>query len=182
MRTVSAGVAIVSALLLGACAVYPVAQAPALPSGQGPMVADNPPVYSPSRQAPVYESGPAYSRSRQAEAQVQYGVVGAIQPLVERRPAGVSTGAGAVIGGIAGAVIGRQFGNSSDGRANGTILGALGGVIVGDQIERQQASRSIIRVSVNLERGGTRSFDFSDVGDLRIGDRVRVEGNQLYRL
>jgi outer membrane lipoprotein SlyB len=157
MRSIAASVAIVSGMLLGACAYQPV-QAPPL---------DNTPVYSPARNA---------------EPQVQYGVVGAINQVDDRRPPGTGSGAGALIGGVAGAVIGRQFGNSGDGRATGTILGAFGGAILGDHIEREQAGRMIVRVSVNLERGGSRSFDFSSVGDLRVGERVRIENNQLHRL
>jgi outer membrane lipoprotein SlyB len=158
MRLMATGVAAVVGLSLGACAYQPV---------QAPPPLDNPPVYSPSRGT---------------EPQLLYGVVGAINQFADRRAPGTGSGAGALIGGVAGAIIGRQFGNSGDGRATGTVLGAFGGAILGDHIEREQGGRTIVRVSVNLERGGTRSFDFSNVGDLRVGDRVRIENNQLYRL
>jgi outer membrane lipoprotein SlyB len=35
---------------------------------------------------------------------------------------------------------------------------------------------------VQLDRGGVRSFEFKSAGELRVGDRVRIEGNQLFRL
>lgn len=146
------------ALTLGACAHQP-----------GPRYGgDNPPIYAPSRHG---------------EARVEYGQVAGIDTVQTDRRGG-STGAGGVIGAVTGAIIGRQFGNSSGGRATGTVLGAMGGAVLGDTIERQQrgGGASIVRVSVQLERGGLRTFDFQTVGDLRVGDRVRIENGQMYRL
>ncbi len=152
------------ALTLGACAHQPGPR-----YGHGG-VQDTPPIYSPSRHG---------------EPRVEYGQVAGIETVQAERRGG-STGAGGVIGAVAGAVIGRQFGNSGDGRATGTVLGALGGAVLGDTIERQQrgggGGSTVYRVSVQLERGGMRAFDFQSVGDLRVGDRVRVENGQMYRL
>jgi outer membrane lipoprotein SlyB len=128
-------------------------------------------------QEPVY----APSHGGQVDYTTQYGVVSAIR-LVDSRGSNAS-GAGAAIGAIAGALIGREFGFSSDGRATGVVLGTMGGAILGNEIEKDHnGRRSVVRVSVQLDGGGTRSFDFGSAGDLRIGDRVRIQGRQLYRM
>ena len=125
------------------------------------------PVYSPSRQAPAYTA--------------TYGVVRGIESTgsANEQP----QGAGAVVGGVIGAVIGRQFADSSSGKNVGTVAGAVGGALIGNEVEKNaRRDQSAVRVHVQLDRGGTRSFDFRTIGDLRVGDRVRIEGNQLYRL
>jgi outer membrane lipoprotein SlyB len=121
------------------------------------------------------------SRGSGADAVVQYGVVSAIDRVEGRR--GGASGVGAAIGALAGALFGREMGHSSDGRANGVVFGTMAGAILGNEIERDQnGRRPAVRVSVRLEQGGARSFDFGSAGDLRVGDRVRIEGRQLYRM
>ena len=84
---------------------------------------------------------------------------------------------------MTGAVVGRQFGGSSEGRALGTFLGAVAGVLIGNQVEKQNIGlRGGVRVSVQLDGGGQRSFDYANAGDLRVGERVRVEGTQIIRM
>ena len=93
------------------------------------------------------------------------------------------SGTGALMGGVAGAVIGRQFGNSGYGRVAGTVVGTMTGALIGNEIEKQQrGGKGGLRVSVQLDQGGQRSFDLAGINDLRVGDRVRVDGNQLVRL
>jgi hypothetical protein len=36
--------------------------------------------------------------------------------------------------------------------------------------------------SAAVSHGVVRSFDFKSIGDLRVGGRVRIEGNQLFRV
>jgi outer membrane lipoprotein SlyB len=92
-------------------------------------------------------------------------------------------GAGAVVGGIVGAVVGRQFADSSHGKNVGMVAGAVGGAIVGNEMEKNaRRDQSNVRVTVQLDHGGSRVFEFKSAGDLRVGDRVRIEGNQLFRL
>lgn len=127
--------------------------------------------------APDY---PAYPSAQGAVAQVEFGVVSGIEPLIAQRQV---SGGGAVAGGVTGAVIGRQFGGGSEGRALGTFLGAVAGILVGNEVERQNLGlRDGVRVMVQTERGALRSFDFAHAGDMRVGDRVRIEGNQLVRM
>ena len=41
--------------------------------------------------------------------------------------------------------------------------------------------RDVYRVSVQLQDGSVRAFDYPHAPDFRPGDTVRVDGNQLYR-
>lgn len=161
--------------MLAACAhrPAPVHTAPA-PIYGNPQVYGNPPVYSPSRHG-SYPAQPAHPG-----AHSQFGRVANIE-LVSAR--GHTTGGGALLGGLIGAVVGRQFGHSSDGRAVGTMAGAFGGAVIGNEIEKDQRGRADhVRVSIQLDHGGIVAFDYASIGHLRIGDRVRIEGNQVYRL
>jgi outer membrane lipoprotein SlyB len=95
-----------------------------------------------------------------------------------------TSGGGAVAGAIVGGVVGRQFGGSSAGRAVGTLIGAFGGAVVGNEMERQSQGAGrppVYRVTVRLDSGDLRSYDYASLNNLRIGDRVRDEGGQLYR-
>jgi len=109
----------------------------------------------------------------------QYGVVRNIE-LVST--GAHTSGGGAVLGAVLGAVIGNQVGHGT-GRAAATGVGAVGGALVGNQIEkRNKADDEIYRVSVRFENGSVAQYDYQRVDDLRVGDRVRLEGGQLYRV
>jgi outer membrane lipoprotein SlyB len=133
---------------------------------------------SPSRRdnAPVYGgNGPSNAYG------VSYGVVRGIEPI--GIPQDQPQGAGAVVGGVIGAVVGRQFGGSNSGKNVGTVAGAVGGAVIGNEIEKSaRRDGGGVRVSVTLDDGSLRRFDFKDSGGLRVGDRVRIEGGQLYRI
>lgn len=113
-----------------------------------------------------------------APAAVEYGQVAHIEWL-QGRAAGQTSGAGAVIGAVVGGVLGNQIGGGT-GRAAATAVGAIGGAVAGNAIESRQggsASGGMYRVIVRLDRGGQRAYDVPQVGDLRVGDRVQVQGN-----
>ena len=133
-----------------------------------------------SYRADPYSSAPVSSGyNNYNSASAQYGVVRDIErlPMSTRSPGG-----GALLGGVIGAVVGNQIG-SGNGRAAATVVGAVGGAVVGNSIENRGArGDDIFRVTVSLQNGDRASFDFRQVDDLRIGDRVRVEGGQVYRL
>lgn len=132
-----------------------------------------------AHQAPLAGPGPVHSPGGPGAAQ-QFGTVQAITPISSQEQL---TGKGALAGGVAGAVVGRQFGGSSDGRALGTLLGAVAGVLIGNEVEKQHSGlRGGVRIEVALDGGGQRSFDFAEAGGLRVGDRVRVDGQSLQRL
>ena len=104
-----------------------------------------------------------------------YGRVQSIDvvPAEQRGP-----GAGAVLGAVIGGVLGNQIGSGS-GRAAATGAGVVGGAIVGHQIQKRNAN-DVYRVSVRMDNGERRTFDYQRIDDLRVGDRVRIENNQIY--
>jgi outer membrane lipoprotein SlyB len=113
---------------------------------------------------------------------VEYGRVSNVEVLRTSEP-GRGSGVGAVIGGVAGAVVGHQIGAGS-GRDAATVVGAVGGAIAGNAIEknRNTTARETFRVSIQLDNGVMRAYDVPSYGELRIGDRVRIENGQLYRI
>lgn len=93
-----------------------------------------------------------------------------------------SSGGGAVLGAIIGGVIGNQIGGGT-GKALATGAGAVGGAVAGNAIEmRNKRDDEIYRVSVRFENGSIRSYDFQRIDDLRVGDRVKLEGGQIHRM
>lgn len=123
---------------------------------------------------------PGYGQGSGQSAYVEYGRVSKIEQMTPQQDG--SVGAGAVIGGTAGAVLGRQMGDSTRGKNVGTILGAVAGAVIGHQIEKEHAKNSAyFRVSVSMDRGGVRYFDYRETGSLRVGDRVRVENDQIVK-
>jgi outer membrane lipoprotein SlyB len=89
------------------------------------------------------------------------------------------TGLGAILGGVAGGVIGHQFGGGG-GNALATIAGAVGGALVGNNIQHANA-RDRYRVTVRLDSGAHLEVTEVGEGELRVGDRVRVVNNRVYR-
>ena len=90
-------------------------------------------------------------------------------------------GVGTILGGIAGGVIGHQIG-SGTGNTVATIAGAIGGAFVGNEIEKSEVHGSRYRITVRLDSGSVLVVEDSRDVDLRVGDRVRVENNRVYRV
>ena len=106
---------------------------------------------------------------------------GRVQSVDLVRGESQTTGGGALLGGLVGAVVGRQLG-SGNGRTAGTMVGAAGGAIIGNQIEKnQRGAQDVWRVVVRTDQGSVRSFDYGQPAGLNPGDRVRIDGNQLLR-
>ena len=116
-----------------------------------------------------------------APASLEYGRVTGIEYF----PGGVTSSGinvpGAIVGGVAGALLGNQIGGGS-GRDAATILGGAAGAAVGSQVGKStSATNPVYRVSIQTEQGIMRTYDVPATGDLRIGDRVRVENGVIYR-
>ena len=123
--------------------------------------------YAPVARAPV----------AQAPVYVEYGQVRDID-VIQVKPR--TSGAGVILGAVLGGVVGNQFGGGT-GRALATGAGAVGGAVAGNAIEkRTKRDDEVFRVSVRFHNGDVRDFQFREIGDLRVGDRVRYEGGQLY--
>lgn len=113
---------------------------------------------------------------------LEYGRVTNVQVVQAQQPA-QNSGLGAVIGGVAGAVVGRQIGGGT-GRDIATIAGAVGGAVAGNAIEKSRNSSNgtqTYRITVQPDNGVARTYDQSSSGDLRIGDRVKIQNGQLFR-
>jgi outer membrane lipoprotein SlyB len=154
---------------LAACSsqpLYPCGQPTTYPSSSYPSTG------YPTGQYPSGSTAPGYA---------EYGRVTNVQ-LVQGQEAGRTSGAGAVIGGIGGAVIGNQVGGGS-GRDVARIAGIVGGAIAGNAIEKNSNNRvtEAYRVSVQTDNGTLRAYDLPGTTDLRAGDRVRIENGQLFR-
>ncbi|KGB93478.1 MULTISPECIES: glycine zipper 2TM domain-containing protein [Burkholderia] len=111
----------------------------------------------------------------------QYGTVANIQPV--NGSVGPSGVAGTVVGALVGGLVGNQFGRGH-GRDAATVIGALGGAVAGNQIGQQMGAAqgpSSYRIDVQVSDGSMRSFDVQSPGNLRPGDRVQINGNQLSR-
>jgi len=129
-----------------------------------------------------YPAQTQYPAQNQQGNYVEYGRVNNIEVLQTQQQA-QGPGIGAVLGGVAGAVVGRQIGGGT-GRDIATIAGAVGGAVAGNAIQnnnRNAAVSQTYRVTVQLDNGGARAYDVPATGELRIGDRVRVQNNQLFR-
>jgi outer membrane lipoprotein SlyB len=92
--------------------------------------------------------------------------------------------AGTVIGAVVGGLLGNQIGHGG-GRAAATVLGATAGAVVGNNIAnnnapRYNASYPVYRISVQTDQGAYRTYDVNGTGDLRAGDRVRIENGVIY--
>ena len=79
--------------------------------------------------------------------------------------------------------LGHQFGGGF-GRDAATVAGAVGGGVIGNNIERrnQTTVQESYRVSIQVDNGAYRAYDVGSPGDLRIGDRVRIDNGQISRI
>lgn len=109
--------------------------------------------------------------------QQQYGTVRSIQVM---NSSAAGFGGGAILGAVLGGVVGNQFGSGS-GRKVATGAGVIGGALAGNEIEkRNKSGNQIYRVTVQMHNGLTQQFDYQQIGNLQIGDQVRVEGQQIF--
>ena len=111
-----------------------------------------------------------------------YGVVDSIQMIQANSGGNNGVGAGAVVGGLVGGLLGNQVGGGT-GKAVATVAGVVGGAVVGNQIEQgnKVQARGMYQIRVRLDNGNYQTINQENLGDIRIGSRVRVENNQVYR-
>jgi len=131
--------------------------------------------YQPA-QAAAYPAGPSQY--------TEFGHVANIEVLRTQSGGYGTSGGGAVAGGVIGGVVGNQFGHGN-GRAAATALGLVGGALLGNAIESNNNAPRVqesYRVSIQTDNGGYRAFDVPNPGDLRIGDRVRIDNGQISRM
>jgi len=117
----------------------------------------------------------AHSSKDTAKPCADCGVIDSIKVVEEK---GEATGAGAIIGGIAGAAVGSQIGNG-DGRRLATIAGAAGGAVAGNEIEKNSKKSAQYKIAVRMENGSVRTFTHSSDPGFRPGENVRVVNGSL---
>lgn len=105
---------------------------------------------------------------------------GRVTGVSETERKGEGGAAGMIAGGVAGALLGNQIGHGR-GRDVATIAGAAGGAYVGNKIEASARTVKIWTVTVALDNGDTRSFQFDKAPDFARGDNVRVVSGSLVR-
>ncbi len=151
-RLMSSAAAVGAALALAACAV----------PGQQPVGGTAYPSGYPS--SPVYAN---------------HGRVTNVEYVRGGQSSGV---AGAVVGGAVGGLAGSQVGGGR-GRTAATVAGVIGGALIGRAMEQNMNRGNVdhYRVTVQFDDGSVRSFDYAQAPNVQIGDRVRADGNQLYR-
>jgi len=128
-------------------------------------------------------NAPYGSAASQSNAYTGYGVVQSIE-LVRQENSG-NTGSSVGLGTIAGAVVGGIVGNQvGAGRGNtvATVAGAAGGAYVGHELEnRKTQTTDAYKITVRMEDGSYQSLIQNSNGNLRVGDRVRVENGAVRR-
>jgi outer membrane lipoprotein SlyB len=132
-----------------------------------------------SAAAPVQKpKSPQVAQTQVAQAKCeQCGVLQAVQAVEVK---GDTSGAGAVLGGVAGAVVGNQFGRG-DTRTVLTVAGAAGGALAGNEIEKHTKKHTVYRVTVKMDDGSLRTLSQSAAPTFGIGERVRINGVTLER-
>jgi outer membrane lipoprotein SlyB len=130
-----------------------------------------------SQSQPYHVSPQAYEAPPRAGYRV--GVVDRIEVVKKRDSGNVS---GTVVGAIVGGLVGHQIG-SGRGQTAATIAGAAGGAAIGHEVQGRSRERDeTFRVTVRYRDGDYQVVTQSDITDLRTGDRVRVEGDRVFRL
>ena len=71
---------------------------------------------------------------------------------------------------------------TGSGKTAATVAGVAGGALIGREIDKnRQTSNPYYTVRVRLNNGDYQTMNLDGIGELRTGDRVRIENNQLYR-
>jgi outer membrane lipoprotein SlyB len=128
---------------------------------------------------PYYGSNDGYRSGYDNTASAGYGTIEAIQVSSGE---GRTSGAGAIVGGLVGALAGNQVG-SGGGRTAATVAGGVAGAAIGNRVEsnRNAEGQQMYSVKVRLDNGEYRDVSQDSVYDLRVGNRVRIVDGRVYR-
>jgi len=135
---------------------------------------------------PTYSTAPTYPTTSYPVAGSEFGRIVNIEYLPAGSNAPLSSNAGvlgAVVGGVAGGLLGSTIGAGS-GRAAATVLGAVGGAAVGQHLARNNqgyTTQAGYRITMQTDGGLMRTYEVPATGDLRVGDRVRVDNGVIFR-
>ena len=112
-------------------------------------------------------------------ASMGYGTIESIQVT---QGANRTSGAGAILGGVVGALAGNQVGSGS-GRTAATVAGGVAGAAIGNNVERNRnaGGQEQYQINVRMDNGEYRAVSQDSVYDLRVGNRVRIVDGRVYR-
>ncbi|HSQ03191.1 MAG TPA: glycine zipper 2TM domain-containing protein [Burkholderiales bacterium] len=135
------------------------------------------PATTPSRRAsePVRVAAAKPARSAAAHVCSECGTVSDIRVIEQK---GEGSGLGAVAGGVVGGLLGNQVGGGN-GRTIATVAGAAGGAFAGHQVEKKMKSTTHYEVSVRMDDGAIRHFNYEAQPQFQPGDKVKVVDGRL---
>ena len=130
---------------------------------------------------PYYGNGSDGYRGYGDTASVSAGY-GTIESIQVTNTEARTSGGGALLGGVVGALAGNQVGSGS-GRTAATVAGGVAGAAIGNNVERNRNAdgQQMYAVNVRLDNGEYRTVVQDSVYDLRVGNRVRVVDGHVYR-
>ncbi|HTP46486.1 MAG TPA: glycine zipper 2TM domain-containing protein [Casimicrobiaceae bacterium] len=103
--------------------------------------------------------------------------VGTVESIREQVEQAQPSGAGLVLGALAGGGLGSLVG-AGTGRTVATVVGAVGGGYVGNQLEKSK-TQVIYQIGIRYDDGTWATVRQSAPAGLKVGDRVRVTDNGL---
>jgi outer membrane lipoprotein SlyB len=124
------------------------------------------------------DTNQSYNPSSSSQSYTRaYGVVDSIE-VIRGNEAGYT---GTIVGGVIGGVLGNQVGKGR-GNTAATIVGAAGGAVAGHEIEkRNNQANDNYRINVRLVSGRYMTQTQDSIGDIQVGNRVRIENDRIYR-
>ena len=124
--------------------------------------------------APV--TGKAVTASRNDQCSPDCGVVAEVDRY---KIEGEGSLLGTIAGGVAGGLLGNQVGGGT-GKTVATVGGAAGGAYAGHTIEKKLKTKKMVKVTVRMDNGQTRDFDFeADKSPFAKGSRVQIVDGQV---
>jgi outer membrane lipoprotein SlyB len=111
-----------------------------------------------------------------------YGVIESIDKsgTANNGIAGSGIGVGTVVGGVLGGVVGNQVGGGV-GNTAATVAGAVGGAVIGGEIDKNRQGGDAYQIRVRVDNGSMQTVTQNSIVDLRVGDKVRIQQNRVYR-
>lgn len=98
---------------------------------------------------------------------------GQVVSVNEETREGKGSGLGAVAGGVAGGLLGNQIGGGR-GKTIATVGGIAGGAYAGHQVEKHMKRTTVHVMTVRMDDGQNRTFEFSQKPGMIAGDRVQL--------
>ena len=129
---------------------------------------------------PLAQSAPTPAPASWYYVKVAYGDHGRVVAIDTVRGQGRTSGAGAVLGGVLGGVLGHQVGGGR-GKDVATVAGAVGGAVAGNELEERRHEEQRYRISVRFRDGTESTFEQASLNGIRVGDRVRTDGDHVVR-